>query len=217
MTATSCTGDILHHVPLCLLTSAKQRMGMPAVEPRRWTAEAVRALPESVARHECVDGHLLVTPAPRLPHQSVVVLLARVLDAWCTAHGVGALFVAPADVELDPFTLVQPDLFVLPLVHGERPQSVEDAWPALLFAEVLSPSTARADRVLKRQRYQRAGVEYWVVDPDARLVERWRPDTLAPEVCADALTWHPAGAPAPLRIDLVGLFREALGRPLTAW
>lgn len=39
--------------------------------------------------------------------------------------------------------------------------------------EVLSPSTARADRHRKRLIYQSEGVpEYWIVDSDARLVER---------------------------------------------
>jgi Uma2 family endonuclease len=46
----------------------------------------------------------------------------------------------------------------------------------LLVAEVLSPSTARNDRFLKRLRYREAGVPlYWVVDGDARAVEVWTP------------------------------------------
>jgi hypothetical protein len=45
----------------------------------------------------------------------------------------------------------------------------------VLAIEFLSPSTASRDRGAKRRIYQRAGVaEYWTVDLDARLVERWR-------------------------------------------
>ena len=47
--------------------------------------------------------------------------------------------------------------------------------------EVTLPGTARYDRLVKRRRYQRAPVpEYWIVDLDARLVERWKPDDTRP-------------------------------------
>lgn len=42
-----------------------------------------------------------------------------------------------------------------------------------LAVEVLSPSTERIDRGKKRAIYARFGVpEYWIVDPDARTIER---------------------------------------------
>jgi hypothetical protein len=65
--------------------------------------------------------------------------------------------------------------------------------------------------VVKRRRYQRYGVEYWIVDLDARLVERWLPDASGPEVLDVTLRWQPRGAAAPLEIDLTALFAEALG------
>lgn len=47
----------------------------------------------------------------------------------------------------------------------------------VLVVEVLSAGTARFDRVIKRRRFQRAGIpEYWIVDLDAQAVERWRPE-----------------------------------------
>ena len=77
----------------------------------------------------------------------------------------------------------------------------------LLVIEVTSPSTARQDRQLKRRRYQRAGVpEYWIVDLDARIVERWRPQDERPEILDEQLTWQPQPGAAPLEIDLVSLF-----------
>ena len=46
----------------------------------------------------------------------------------------------------------------------------------LLVVEVLSPSSVKADRFLKRLRYREAGVPlYWVVDADDRSVEIWTP------------------------------------------
>jgi Uma2 family endonuclease len=187
-------------------------MAMPALSPRRWTADDVRALPDEPGkRFECVDGELLVSPSPRLPHQSMVVLLWRALEDFVRAQGIGAAFTAPGDLELDRFTLVQPDVFVLPLVDGRRPRSVEEIGFPLLFVEVLSPSTARYDRVVKRGRYQRYGVEYWIVDLDARLLERWLPGMDRPEIVTASVRWMPDGAQSPLVLELEPLFVEALG------
>jgi Uma2 family endonuclease len=198
--------------PLPPVAEVEQCMAMPAVAPHRWSAQDVRALPDDPGRRvECVDGELLVSPSPRLPHQSAVGALFRALDVYVRTHGIGTVVMAPSDLELDPFTLVQPDLFVLPLVNGRLPQSVEEAGTALLLVEVLSPTTARADRVVKRQRDQRYGVGYWIGDLDARLVERWRPAAAAPEVCTETLVWDAPSAPASCTLALAPLFAEVLG------
>ncbi len=187
-------------------------MIMLAVAPHRWSAVEVRALPEDPGRRvECVDGALFVTPSPRLPQQLAVALLLRTLDGFVRANELGTVVIAPADLELDPFTLVQPDLFVLPLVNGRLPATVEAAGRPLLLVEVLSPTTAHMDRVLKRARYQRAGVEYWIVDLDARLVERWSPDVARPDICTEELLWSVAGASSPLALPLRPFFAEVLG------
>ena len=187
-------------------------MAMPAPDTHMWTADDVRALPEEPGkRFECVDGVLLVSPGPRLPHQSAQVLIYERLAPYCRSTRSGAVLTAPGELELDDFTLVQPDLFVLPLVDGRRPQSQEQAGHPLLFVEVLSPGTARYDRVVKRARYQRYGVEYWIFDADARLVERWTPEAARPENLSDRLTWRVAGATITLTIHLPELFAEALG------
>ena len=178
-----------------------------------WTAARVRALPDDGRRYEAVDGELLVTPAPGWPHQRAVGALYRLLDDHLRAHGLGEAVMSPADVELDARTLVQPDVFVVPLLEGGRRMRdwAEIQGRLLLVVEVLSPSTARADRHLKRRRYQRAGIpEYWIIDLDARLVERWRPADERPEILDERLEWHPAAGSPPLAIDLEALFAEAL-------
>jgi Uma2 family endonuclease len=79
----------------------------------------------------------------------------------------------------------------------------------LLVVEVLSPATARSDRITKRHRYQRCGVPtYWIVDLDARLVEVWTPNDQSPLIVDGTLSWHPDPAYPPLSIDLAGCFRE---------
>jgi Uma2 family endonuclease len=187
-------------------------MAMPALMPRVWTAAEVQALPDDPThRYECVDGVLLVSPSPRTLHQAAVTELTMLLGPLVRSAGVGAVVCAPSDWVLDPRTLVQPDLFVVPLVDGRRPRTDEERGHPLLFIEVLSPSTARFDRVVKRDRYQRAGIEYWIVDLDSRLVERWLPADERPSIHAERVEWRPAGASAPFMIELEPSFTEVLG------
>jgi Uma2 family endonuclease len=187
-------------------------MAMPAVADRRWTVAEVQALPDDPShRVECVDGVLLVSPTPRTAHQSAVTDLALLLESLVRPAGAGAVVVAPSEWVLDPRTLVQPDLYVVPLVDGRRPRTDEERGHPLLFVEVLSPSTARFDRVVKRERYLRAGIEYWIVDLDSRLIERWVPGDERPGIHADELAWQPAGASAPFVLALEPFFTEVLG------
>ncbi len=175
----------------------------------RWTAARVRELPDDGNRYEVVDGELLVTPAPSWKHQDVVGELFVMLRAYCRSLDLGHAVFSPADIELDPATLVQPDVFVVPPHEGQQPRRWQDIRKLLLVVEVLSPSTARADRTVKRKRFQQAGVpEYWIVDVDARLVERWRPGDDRPEIVTEQLTWHPKRSEAPLLLDLPEFFNS---------
>ena len=180
-----------------------------------WTAEAVQALPEEVGvRNECVDGVLLVSPAPRLVHQIAVSELLVLLAAWCNPTGTLWAVSSPIDLILDPKTLVQPALSVFRRrADGSYPASVDEAGLPLLVIEVLSPGTARADRFYKRRRYLQAGIEYFIIDLDSRLVERWLPDAERPEVLAEQVRWHPDGASAPFVLDLEPFFTRILGEP----
>ena len=185
-------------------------MGMPATE-REWTAEMVRAIPDDRNQYQVVDGELFVTPPPSWRHGDVVLELSLVLSHYLKKNPVGHLKVAPQGVELDYRTLVEPDMFVVPMVDGKRPRKWEDVRELLLAIEVLSPSTAGLDRRVKRVRYQREGVpEYWIVDIDARLVERWSPSDDRPEIISQEIEWNPVGAAERLVIGLPKLFAGAL-------
>ena len=184
-------------------------------QQKHWTAAELRAIPDDRNRYEIVDGELLVTPAPVFSHQRLVVQIFRHLDRYLSGTSIGELVISPADIELADDTVVQPDVFVVPLVDGVRPRNWRDVTGLLLAIEVLSPSTARADRTVKRRRYQREGVpEYWIVDGDARVVERWRPEEERPEMMSDWLEWQPDQSVAALAIDVAKLFTDALGPSL---
>lgn len=175
--------------------------------PLHYTADQVRALPPDGNRYEVVHGEFLVTPAPRLVHQELVGRLLVALRRYLEDEPVGHALLAPADISWDPDTLVQPDVFVVP-VGQARSLDWARVRDLLLVAEVLSPSTARADRFTKRIEYQRQRVPvYWIVDPDERRVEAWEPDDVAPTFERGRVVWHPAGAARPFELDLPALFR----------
>jgi Uma2 family endonuclease len=76
---------------------------------------------------------------------------------------------SPVDVPIDDWNVFQPDVVVL---REALPDDATDVGIPLLAVEVLSPSTERRDRGVKRRRLLRAGVaEVWIVDPVARTVE----------------------------------------------
>ena len=181
-------------------------MGMPATTFH--TADMVRALPDDGNRYETVHGELLVTPAPRLVHQRVVRRLVVALDHYLGRCGVGEVFASPADLSWAPDTLVQPDVFVAD-PHEARTAEWSRVRRLLLAVEVLSPSSARADRFTKRRLYQEVGVAtYWVVDPDGGAVEVWTPADTFPTVERERVTWTPAGASEAFTLELRALFGE---------
>ena len=92
-------------------------MGMPRSGAKRWTAAMVRAFPEDGNRYEVVEGELLVTPAPRAMHQRAVREMAFALHEWVKGQDIGEVLMSPADIELEPRGLVQPDIFVAPVVR----------------------------------------------------------------------------------------------------
>jgi Uma2 family endonuclease len=180
-------------------------MGMPAAERRRWTAAEVRRLnadtPGHWPRYELIDGELLVTPAPRPRHQLAAAWLYDRVSPYVNEQRLGRALWSPSDLELAPEEITQPDVFVIPLLRG--PRAWAEVQRLVLAVEVLSPSTARNDRTVKRRFYQRAGVpEYWVVDLDAQLVERWRPADERPEIITGQLEWRPDAAQTSLLVPL---------------
>lgn len=178
------------------------------------TREAVLALQDAAppgVRYELIDGEVLVSPSPSSSHQLVLGEVNFQLSLYCRTHRVGRVLTSPADLALDGTSILQPDVFVVPPDIPLARAGWESVTRLLLAVEVLSPSTARGDRTVKRRFVQRQGVpEYWIVDLHARLVERWRPEDERPEIVTGALGWQPRPDVPPLAIDLPALFADAL-------
>ena len=85
-------------------------LGLP--RGRALTREDLDAMPDDGHRYELLDGILVVSPAPRLVHQQVVLMLSRVLFDACPSEF--RMYFAPVDVVLAEDTVMQPDLLVAP-------------------------------------------------------------------------------------------------------
>ncbi len=138
-------------------------------EPGPYRRADYAALPDD-PRCELIHGRFYVSPSPRRVHQFLVTQFWQLLHVIAEERG-GEALVAPMDVHLADHTIVQPDVLYVSPDRREILQDWIEGAPDLVV-EVLSPSTARMDRVLKLNRYAEAGVrEYWLVDPVARTFE----------------------------------------------
>jgi len=132
-----------------------------------WTVDDLETLPDDGLRYELLDGTLIVSPAPVPRHQRAIVRLVLLLSAACPADH--EVFVAPLDWQPDRRTSLEPDLLV---VRKDRIGETNITQTPAIVIEVLSPGTARIDKMLKFSRYQEGGIEqYWVVDPRVPSIE----------------------------------------------
>lgn len=131
-------------------------------------------LPEdSGPRHELVDGSLFVTPMGDLQHQFVIGRLHSILTSLAPSEL--AVLITP-NIIASQSTLLIPDLAVASaatVLEGARTRRLGLApTDVAMVVEVLSPSTARYDRSLKRQTYLEWGIPtYWLVE--AGRIERY--------------------------------------------
>lgn len=132
------------------------------------------ALPDDGKRYQLIEGELVEMPSPTSGHQIVSGELFSALRAHVREHGLGRVLYAPLDVVLEDRTVVQPDVM---FVSNERMGILRKphvAGAPDLCVEILSPGTARLDRVRKLGLYARHGVpHYWIVDLEARTIEEY--------------------------------------------
>jgi Uma2 family endonuclease len=155
---------------------------MPPTQPStKLTLEDYMLFPDDGQRHELIDGEHYVSPSPLMRHQRIILRLAAAISNHLEVHPTGEVFVAPFTTILSKHDVVEPDLLYVSnqrrhvLDKGDWVRGAPD-----LVVEVLSPSTRRRDETIKREAYERTGVdEYWLVDPeqDAVTIHRRQDDT----------------------------------------
>jgi len=174
-----------------------------------WTVEDLVNVEDQTHRYELYEGVLLVSPVPALLHLRATTDLGHLL------HGAASpdLFVttANAGVYISDKTYFVPDIVVFPrsvLETGDRGATPTDL---LLAVEVLSPSNAGYDLLLKRQAYAMAGIpRYWIVDPEHRTLtvlkledgERYYTEVAVVKAGERFIT----GEPFPLEFDPAEIF-----------
>jgi Uma2 family endonuclease len=139
----------------------------------RISAAEYFALPETTQPTQLIDGEIIEMPSPTPEHQDIVLEIAYFLKTLAKGRG-WRVFVAPLDVEFDEFNAPQPDVIVV--MPGSQCRVTDSRLIGApdLIAEVLSPGTEKNDRSGKFRLYEKHGVrEYWLVDPEPRLVEVW--------------------------------------------
>lgn len=167
------------------------------------------ALPADGRRYELHDGELSVTASPATGHQRLLLELVVTLREFVKARASGEVFVSPIDCILSDTTVVVPDIVYVASdrMSSVSPRGVEG--PPALVVEILSPSTAHVDRVVKLQLYARHRVPYyWIVDLEGRGFEAY---TLAGEAYQSAIGAEGSRTVSPppfpeLRLDLASLW-----------
>ncbi len=151
----------------------------PSQPPAPVTWEEYIALPEDDLR-ELIDGVLVEVEVPTKLHEWIVAELLFALKLWSRDHG-GIVFASGYKVRIDRSpargSAFMPDiqLFRSPetIAGPEHDQGLSDGAPDLVV-EIISPSSGRHDRVTKFNGYAAiACPEYWLIDPDSRLLEQF--------------------------------------------
>ncbi|MBP3040862.1 Uma2 family endonuclease [Bacillaceae bacterium Marseille-Q3522] len=133
-------------------------------------------------RCEVLDGRIIsMAPSPLPEHQSVSTQLSIEIGSYLRGKRC-QIFSAPIDVYLFDNSKnwvddtvknwVIPDIIVVCDSSKIMKNGISGA-PDLVV-EIISPSTAKIDRMDKRLAYQRAGVkEYWIIDPYNKTLETY--------------------------------------------
>ena len=127
-------------------------------------------------RYELIDGVVYDMNAPLRKHQEILVELSRQFANFLKEKSC-KVYVAPFDVRLPKkskkddkiHTVVQPDISII--CNDKKLDKYGCIGAPDLVIEVLSPSTAGKDHIIKRQLYEQHKIkEYWIVDPSNRIV-----------------------------------------------
>jgi Uma2 family endonuclease len=177
-------------------------MAMPVTVPR-YTLDDLALFPDDGNRYELLDGVLLVTPAPGLPHELVVLRIHGALTAYLGAQ---ALVFTRGVVQLPPRNHLEPDLLVLPATVPVARRRWADLRGFWLAVEVSGRGSRVYDRDFKHAAYPSLGVaEAWRADLRERSIDVSRPGEPVLTL-RDRLEWGAPGFSTSLALDIGAVF-----------
>lgn len=131
----------------------------------RLSADEYFELEDDGFRYELIDGVMVMSPSPMLPHQGIIVHLLARLTEFLRDHPVGRVY-PDVDVKLTRTLVYRPDIVFVRAERLRRGLKRLNVVPDLVV-EIVSRSSRVRDRREKKADYERFGVqEYWVIDTE---------------------------------------------------
>ena len=128
-----------------------------------------------INRYELASGKIVMTPPAAWEHAEVEARVIRILGDFLTKQNLGRMFGSSAGYELPSGDTLEPDAsFISRERWSKGPQPRRGQFLKIvptLTVEIISPATARRDRIEKKRIYEANGVdEYWLLDPHRREI-----------------------------------------------
>jgi len=128
-----------------------------------------------INRYELVSGRIVMTPPAGWTHASIENQIAALLGEHVSRHGLGIVFGSSLGYDLPSGDTLEPDAsYVSAERFAAQPPSRPDEFLRIvpnLVVEILSPGSAKRDRLEKKALYEANGVdEYWIVNGRHRAV-----------------------------------------------
>ena len=122
--------------------------------------------------YEIIGGKKIMAPAANTTHGGVIGHLYAFMLNYLESTDKGYVFMDNTDVHFPDGSLFKPDLSVVLKAHEQIIDWRGDIHGAPdMVVEVLSKSTQKKDRTVKKDIYEANGVrEYWIVDPYMKAV-----------------------------------------------
>ncbi len=207
--------DQLFHSPR--LPVVAQRLTERAADEARRRQRFIDTL-RAAEKAEFINGVKIVHSPAKFKHTAIVGSLYRLLSAHVVMHDLGWVGVEKAMVSLTRNDY-EPDICFFAAATAASFQPDQMRFPAPdLAVEVLSDSTAAYDRGIKFEDYAAHGVsEYWIIDPDAEVIEQYRLAGEAYELAIKAQTGELRSLAVPgFVIPVRAIFDDAINRQTLA-
>ena len=116
--------------------------------------------------YELIDGLMMMSPRPAAKHQVINGNLYSELRH--KLKGGRCIPIPEIDLVLEGNNLI-PDLMVI--CNEDITDMKRYEKPPLIAIEIVSPTSASRDHIIKRRKYEQLGIqEYWIVSPEEKCI-----------------------------------------------